>query len=148
MASVMSAGMANVFVLTDFVGDNVASASATDVWKIVCPASAQVANNTASLWVEGTDMANVVLPPMISWTIFKNNAGTTTTDPMDQLQLVGGVLQSLPGPRVTLVQGNGTYYVFVTHTALGMEQYSTSGECQNQFGVPLPATSVNLVSDQ
>ena len=141
LASFMSAGMANAFVLNEDLGN---AASSTDVWKIVCPASVDPAFNTASVRANITDMANVMLPPLMPLTIFKGGFAITTTDPVDALQ--GGV--SLPSPTVTLVQGSGTYYINIAHTQAGSEAYAASGECQNQFGVPLAATSVVLVQDQ
>ncbi|MGR9108556.1 MAG: hypothetical protein ACU843_16680 [Gammaproteobacteria bacterium] len=147
MLGTLGTGTANAFVLFEDLGLN---QSNTDVWQIVCPSTGAVATNTAKLNLNITDLANVVKPSLISATIFKTGSAINTTDPIDGLQATPTGMQSLPSPTVTLTQGNGTYFVLVTHT-VGTnvpEGYSASGECQNAFGVPLNANSVTLIQDQ
>jgi len=107
-------------------------AGATDVWKVVCPAT------TTRLDVQVIDR-NPVAAPLVSVQTIKGIKATNSTDPSD-----GDETYS---PLVYIDGSVGTYYLLVDKTSADAELYTVDIICKQSATVPLTATSVTLTQD-
>jgi hypothetical protein len=108
-----------------------ASAWATDVWTVTCPAT------TVRLETQVIDLSPVAAPLVSVQAIKENVNATNSTDPAEDAAY---------SPLVSLEGGAGIFYVLVDKTMEGQELYAVDIMCKNSANVAL-TTSATLIQD-